>query len=255
MAEIKIDGKKVFYEVTGKGNPVVLIHGWRCTHKTVKIIADYLSENFKVYNIDVVGFGNSEMPDEPMNSDNYGDWLKKLVKALDIKKPIMIGHSHGGRMILNYCYRNLGPCEKIVLIDSAGIKNKRKPKYYIKVYTFKLLKIIFKILPKTEGIRNMNQRAINFFGSDDYRNSPEVLRKSMSIFVNEDFTNNLSKIKTPTLIVWGAKDTQTPLWQGELMNMKIKDSKLAVIDNGDHYSFLRDWNQFTKALDDFLIEK
>jgi pimeloyl-ACP methyl ester carboxylesterase len=101
----------------------------------------------------------------------------------------------------------------------------------------------------------MNPRAINFFGSDDYRNSPEVLRKSMSIFVNEDFTNDLSKIKTPTLIVWGAKDTQTPLWQGELMNMKIKDSKLAVIDNGDHYSFLRDWNKFAKALDDFLIEK
>ena len=85
MAEIIIDGKKVFYEVTGKGDPVILIHGWRCTHKTVKIIADYLSENFKVYNIDVIGFGNSEMPDKPMNSDQYGDWLKKLVKALEIK--------------------------------------------------------------------------------------------------------------------------------------------------------------------------
>ena len=172
-----------------------------------------------------------------------------------MRRPPPQGHSHGGSMILNYSYRNLGPCKKIVLIDSAGIKKRRTPKYYIRIYTFKLLKNVFKILPKTEGVRNMNQRAINFFGSDDYRNSPEVLRQSMSIFVNEDFTNELSKIKTPTLIVWGAKDTQTPLWQGELMNMKIEDSKLVVIDNGDHYSYLRDWNQFAKALDNFLMEE
>ena len=255
MAEVKVDGKKVFYEFKGSGDPVILMHGWLCTHKTVKIIADYLSENFKVYNIDVVGFGSSELPDKPMNSDDYGNWLKKLIKALDIKKPILIGHSHGGRMILNYSYRKLGDAKKIVLIDSAGIKKKRKPKYYIKVGTFKLLKNIFKILPKTEGLRNMNQRAINFFGSSDYKNSPEVLRKSMSIFVNEDFTNELSKIKTPTLIIWGDKDTATPLWQGELMNMKIKDSKLVVIENADHYSFLRDWNKCSKTLSDFLLEK
>ena len=255
MPEVKINGKKVFYETTGKGDPVILIHGWLCTHKTVKIIADYLSEYFTVYNVDVVGFGNSELPDEPMNSDQYGDWLKKFIKALEIKNPILIGHSHGGRMILNYSYRNLGPCKKIVLIDSAGIKKKRKLKYYIKVGTFKFLKSLYKILPKTEGFRNMNQRTINFFGSADYKNSPEVLRKSMSIFINEDFTNDLNKIKTPTLIVWGANDTATPLWQGELMNMKIKNSKLVVIDNGDHYSFLRDWNKFSKALDNFLIKK
>ena len=255
MSEIKVNGKTVFYEATGEGDPVILLHGWLCTHKTVKIIADHLSKNFKVYNVDIVGFGNSELPDEPMNSDNYGDWLKKLIKALDVKNPILIGHSHGGRTILNYCYRKLGPANKIVLIHSAGIKKKRTLRYYIKVGTFKLLKNIFKILPKTEGLRNMNQRAINFFGSADYKNSPLVLRQSMSVFVNEDFTNDLSKIDVPTLIVWGDSDTQTPLWQGELMNMKIKDSKIVVIENADHYSFLRDWNKFAKALDSFLLEK
>ena len=255
MAEVKVNGKTVFYEATGEGDPVILLHGWLCTHKTVKIIADHLSKYFKVYNVDVIGFGKSEMPDEPMNSDDYGDWLKKLIKALNVKNPVLIGHSHGGRTIIDYCYRKLGSAKKIVLIDSAGIKKKRKPKYYIKVGTFKLLKNIFKILPKTEGFRNMNQRAINYFGSADYKSSPLVLRQSMSIFINEDLTNELNKIDVPTLIVWGDNDTQTPLWQGELMNMKIKDSKIVVIENADHYSFLRDWNKFSKAIDNFLLEK
>ena len=58
---------------------------------------------------------------------------------LKIKNPILIGHSNGGRTILNYTGRNLGEPKKIVLIDSAGIKPKRKLSYYIKVYTFKIL--------------------------------------------------------------------------------------------------------------------
>ena len=121
MSEIKVNGKTVFYEATGEGDPVILLHGWLCTHKTVKIIADHLSKNFKVYNVDIVGFGNSELPDEPMNSDNYGDWLKKLIKALDVKNPILIGHSHGGRTILNYCYRKVTNASGTTLSYGTGV--------------------------------------------------------------------------------------------------------------------------------------
>lgn len=248
----EIDGKKVYYEVSGEGKPVILIHGWLCTHETVKIIANHLSQNFKVYNIDVVGFGRSELPDNPMNSDAYGDWLKSFISNLKIENPILIGHSHGGRMILDYTSRHLGDANKIVLIDSAGIKNKRHLKYYFRVYTFKFLKNIFKILPKVEGVQNMNQRAINYFGSSDYKSSPEVLRKSMSIFVNEDLREQMEKIDVRTLIVWGEKDTATPLWQGEEMNRRIKNSKLVVIKNADHFPFLRDTAKFFNTVDEFL---
>ena len=113
MAEVKVNGKTVFYETTGEGDPVVLLHGWLCTHKTVKIIADHLSKYFKVYNVDVIGFGKSEMPDEPMNSDDYGDFVRDFMEALNIKKPIIIGHSNGGRAAIDALGRGLIECEKL----------------------------------------------------------------------------------------------------------------------------------------------
>jgi pimeloyl-ACP methyl ester carboxylesterase len=250
--QVEVDGKKIFYEVSGKGEPIVLIHGWLCTHETVKSIANHLSQKFKVYNIDMIGFGRSEMPDNPMKSDDYGDFLNHLIKALNIDNPILIGHSHGGRTIIDYAGRKLGNVKKIILIDSSGVKKKRSLKYYIKIYTFKFLRTILEHLPQTEGIKNMHQRAINYFGSKDYQASPPVLRKSMSVFVNEDLRELMPNIEAPTLLLWGDKDKATPLWQGKEMERLIPNSGLVVIEGGGHYSFLADMPKAFAAMDSFL---
>lgn len=206
--QIQIDGKKINYEVEGEGYPVVLLHGWLANLDTMKPIANILKENFKVYNIDVIGFGKSEMPEKPYSSNDFGDFLKKILENLQIEKPILIGHSNGGRIIINACGRKIVSPKKIVLIDSAGIKPKRKLNYYIKIYSFKLIKQISKILPNTEIIK---ERIIKKYGSDDYKNSPEVLRRTMSIIVNEDQRELLKNINVPTLLIWGENDTATPI--------------------------------------------
>ena len=135
--EVIINGKKIHYEVEGEGYPVVLLHGWLANLKTMQPIANGLKQKFKVYNIDVEGFGESDLPDSPMHTDDFGDFLKKLLDTLKIENPILIGHSNGGRIIINAVGRGIVSPKKIVLIDSAGIKPKRSLKYYIKVYTFK----------------------------------------------------------------------------------------------------------------------
>ena len=124
--EIIINNKRINYEISGKGNPVVLLHGWLANLDTMKPLANRLSQKFKVYNIDIIGFGKSELPDKPMNTDDYGNFLKDLLEKLEIKNPILIGHSNGGRMIINAVGRGIVKPKKIVLIDSAGIKPKRK---------------------------------------------------------------------------------------------------------------------------------
>ena len=167
--QTQIDGKTINYEVEGEGYPVVLLHGWLANLETMKPLANILKENFKVYNIDVIGFGKSELPDKPYSSSDFGDFLQKLLNELKIEKPILIGHSNGGRIIINACGRKLVTPKKIVLIDSAGIKPKRKPNYYIKIYSFKLLKQIAKILPNSEKLR---EKLLKKYGSDDYKNSP-----------------------------------------------------------------------------------
>lgn len=250
--EIQVNGKKINYEVRGQGKTIVLLHGWLASLETMAPLARHLEKHFKVYSIDIIGFGKSELPDKPLNTNDFGDFLKELLEKLEIENPILIGHSNGGRMIINFAGRNLGKINKIVLIDSAGIVPKRKPKYYIRMYTFKVLKNIFKILPKTEMVNNLKDRILGKFGSSDYKNSPDVLKKTMSIILNEDQKYLMPNIKAPTLLIWGDEDTATPIEDGKTMEKLIPGSGLVTYEGAGHYSYLDRLSNCLLVLDEFL---
>ena len=100
--QVEIDGKNIYYEELGEGTvPVVLLHGWLATLETMRPIANGLLSNFKVYLVDIVGFGKSDEIEKPMNTDDYGNFVKSFLEKLKIENPILIGHSNGGRAIIN----------------------------------------------------------------------------------------------------------------------------------------------------------
>ena len=248
--EITINNKKINYEVEGEGNPIILLHGWLASLETMMPLQKHLAKHFKVYNVDIIGFGRSDLPDNPMNTNEFGDFLKEFINKLKIKKPILIGHSHGGRTIINYAGRNLGEINKIVLIDSAGIKPKRGISYYTKVYSYKTVKNVVKILPKK--CSNLREKALGKFGSDDYKNSPEVLRKTMNNILNEDQQKIMPNIKVPTLLIWGENDTATPIEDAKKMEKLIPNCGIAKIDGAGHYSYIDGLGQCLLILDEFF---
>lgn len=250
----KLNELNINYEVTGEGTPVILLHGWLCSLETMKPIEKILSNYFKVYNVDLPGFGKSDAPMQAFNTNDFGNFLDAFIKKLDIQNPILIGHSNGGRTIINYAGRTLGNVNKIILIDSAGIKPTRKPDYYIKVYSFKALKNILKIFPNIEMFNNIKERILGKFGSTDYKNSSSVLRQTMSTIINEDQTEILKNISCPTLIIWGENDEDTPLSDAKIIEKEIKDAGLVVLKNAGHFSYLDNYNEFKAIIDNFLME-
>ena len=144
--KIQIDNLSLNYEVTGpeNGKPIVLMHGWGCEHSTVSSIASILNSDHRVYNIDLPGHGKSDEPTGVWGIEDFTRLIEKFIIALNIKTPSLIGHSFGGRISILYGSRN--KTDKIVLVDSAGVKPKRSLKYYWKVYSFKTLKKIIKLL-------------------------------------------------------------------------------------------------------------
>lgn len=248
--EITLNNKKINYDIEGDGKPIILLHGWLASLETMKPLQKHLSKYFKVYNVDIIGFGKSDLPSNPLNTDDFGDFLNDFIKELKIENPILIGHSHGGRTIINYAGRNLGKINKIVLIDSAGVKPKRSFSYYIRVYLYKFVKNLVRLLPKRCG--NLREKALSKFGSDDYKNSPEVLRKTMNIILNEDQQKIMSNIKVPTLLIWGDKDTATPIQDAKKMEKLIPNSGIAVLEGAGHFSYIDKLGQCLLILDEFF---
>ena len=251
--QVKVNDWNINYEIMGEGDPIILLHGWLTDLETMRPLANNLCQNFKCYLVDVVGFGKSDLPNTPLNTDGFGDFLCDFVKALDINNPILIGHSNGGRTIINAAGRNLFPIKKIVLIDSGGIKPKRKLKYYLKVGFYKTGKFFLNILPQTKGIKKFKEKMTNKVGSSDYRNSPVVLKETLKNIVNEDQRNILPNIKAPTLLIWGGLDRDTPISDAKLIESLVPDCGLVEYPYGTHFSYLENINNVNIVLNRFLL--
>lgn len=250
--DIDINGLNIHYDVDGpeNGAPVVVMHGWGCTHSTVESIAKPLAVGMRVYNLDLPGHGKSDEPPTAWGVDDYTRLVEDFISRQALKRPALIGHSFGGRIAILLSSRN--EVGKVMLVDAAGIKPKRPLKYYYKVYSFKLMKHLLPLLlGKERGQKLIDARRAKA-GSADYRNSSPMMRQVMSRCVNDDLKSVMPAIKAPTLLVWGENDTATPLSDAKTMERLIPDAGLVVFPGCGHYSFLDNFGGFQSVLHEFF---
>ena len=141
---------------------------------------------------------------------------------------------------------------KLVLTGSAGLPPRRGPNYYLKIYLFKLSRQVLS-LAGVSG-QKMQQAIARCLGSADYHSANPQMRSILVKVVNEDLGELLSRIKAPTLLVWGENDQATPLAMGELMNKLIPNSQLLVFPGAGHFAHLEKAADFCAAATDFLKE-
>lgn len=249
---IEIDGVSLRYESEGSGpRPVIVMHGWGCKASTVAVLATAASgAGTTVYNLDLPGFGGSSEPEEVWGIERYTALLEEFVRRLGLKNPVLIGHSFGGRMSILYASRN--PVSKLILVDAAGIKPRRSLKYYLKVYSFKAGKRLLPVLVGRTRADEIIDRWRGKAGSSDYSAASPKMRAIMSRVVNEDLSDRLPMIKAPTLLIWGEKDTATPMSDARKMERLIPDAGLVSYPEVGHFSFLDRPGQTAAVIKSFI---
>ena len=176
--------------------------------------------------------------------------MEEFFKAEKIENPILLGHSFGGRVGILLASRN--KTHKLILVDAAGIKPRRTLSYYCKVYSYKAVRHTLPLLfgkEKAERLLNQYRKKV---GSSDYSQASAKMRQIMSRVVNEDLRYAMPSIKCPTLLVWGAADTATPIADAKKMEKLIPDAGLVEFPGVGHYSFLENPYQFRTVINSFL---
>ncbi len=247
---IEIGDVSLHYSVIGNGTPMILMHGWGCNHTTLASIERIAAEFHTVYNVDFPGFGESPEPSSVWGVEEYTRLIEDFVKALGLSNLILLGHSFGGRVGLLFSSRN--EVSKLILVDAAGIKPKRPLSYYIKVYSFKLMKLANNLIYGKEKAQARIEAARAKRGSADYNNASPRMRSILSKVVNEDLCHVMPSIKAPTLLIWGENDTATPIRDARKMERLIPDAGLVSFGGCGHYSFLDNPSQFAAVLRSFL---
>ncbi len=248
---IDIDGLEFHYTVSGSGPAMVLMHGWGCDSSTLASIERIAAASHTVYNVDFPGFGKSSEPGEVWGVEQYTRLIEKFVAAEGIMHPVLLGHSFGGRVGLLYASRNSG-VSKLILVDAAGVKPRRKASYYIKVYSYKLGKAFYRLVLGQERSQARIERMRAARGSSDHNNASPMMRRILSRVVNEDLCHVMPSIKAPTLLIWGEDDTATPLSDAKKMERLIPDAGLVSFPGCGHYSFLDNPYLFGSVLKSFI---
>lgn len=247
---IDIDGMQLHYTVSGSGSPMVLMHGWGCDHSTLASIEAVASRYHTVYNVDFPGFGDTPEPPEVWGVEQYTRMIERMVQKLGLNRPVLLGHSFGGRVGLLYASRN--EVSKLILVDAAGVKPRRPLKYYVNVYGFKLAKRIVRLVCSREKADRVIADWRSRRGSADYNNASPRMKSILSKVVNEDLCNVMPSITCPTLLIWGENDTATPVRDALVMERLIPDAGLVRFAGCGHYSFMDDPRRFAAVLESFL---
>ncbi len=248
---IEVDGLRIFYEVEGVGETVVLLHGWGGQAVSFKPVFDYLVSGYKAYALDLPGFGSSDLPPCPWGADDYALFVSAFFTKLGVSKASIIAHSFGGRIAIVLAAKHPEKVNKLILVDSAGIKPRRTLKYHVRVSIAKIGRLLFsrRLFGKYgEKVRDAISRLV---GSKDYQDAGEM-RGTFTKIVNEDLKPILPKIRASTLLVWGEKDTATPVSHAKIMEKEIGDAGLVVLQNAGHFSYLDSCPQFCRIVSRFL---
>lgn len=228
---------KLYYEKYGNGkNNILILPGWGDNRKTFDYIISSLDKKFSIYIVDYPGFGNSIFPNKDLSIYDYELLFEKFIIENNLTNLIIISHSFGSRIAILLTSRQKVKIDKQIIIDGAGIKPKKKIRS-IKTKIYKFLKRINFLIPKKYRKKYL-EKLVDIFGSTDYKNLKDSMKKTFSNIVNEDLSIFLPNIKTDSLIIWGEKDIDTPITDGYLMNDKIKDSGLVIIKGATHFSYL-----------------
>lgn len=207
----------------------------------MKPVADPFSDEYNILIVDLPGYGLSSEPTYAWTVNDYVECFKEMFEKLNIEKPILVGHSFGGKISLLYASKY--PVEKMVLFGSPFKKEIQKLSMKVKV--LKTLKKV-PVLNKLEGF------AKKHIGSTDYRNASPLMREILVNTVNLDITEEVKKIKCPTLIIWGTLDEAVPLKRAYELEELIDDAGVVVYDNCTHYAYLERLNQTINVLWNFL---
>ena len=206
-----------------------IIHGWTYKPEPWEEVIAVLKKEYKIDAelLRVPGLGTKSA--EVYTIDDYVTWAVKHIP----KGSIALGHSNGGRILLNMLVQKGSDYLKgLILLDSAGIYEASR-----KNELMRKMSKAFSPLKKSKLARKVVHKVL---GVHDYNDAPENMKKTMTNMLDSDKELDISQITTKTQIIWGTDDQMTPLRQGEKMHKLLKNSKLTIKEGWRHSHYLRD---------------
>jgi pimeloyl-ACP methyl ester carboxylesterase len=262
------DNVKIYYDQVGSGKPVILIHGWSCSHLHFNNQIKELSKSFKVIYYDLRGHGISEIPDYGLTMPRLANDLKELIEHLALKDVTLVGWSMGTSIIFDYISQfGCDNLHKLCLIDMTpkiitdDIWNYNSYGNFSCEDNFKKIvrmnedwnKLVQYFVPAMFAKSGYtDEKLINWALNEMLKSSPNAMIRIWISMTSKNYLHILKKISIPTLITCGEESVLYPPENSEYMNKEIPESKLLSFPKCGHALFLEEPEMFNDELTKFI---
>jgi pimeloyl-ACP methyl ester carboxylesterase len=237
------------YEREGKGAPVVLLHGWGDSSKGWQVFQKELARTYDVVVVDLPGFGGTQMPEASWGLDDYTAFVGAFLSKIRVKPFAIIAHSNGGAIAIRGLAGKKFTAEKLILLDSAGIRNQYLGRKKALRLVAKTGKLLTKPLPGSVKKR-LRRKVYQTIGSDML--VVEHLQETFKRVVTDDVQADAAQLKLSALLVYGADDLATPVQYGRILHSLIDGSQFEVVRDAGHFVHLDKPEQVLKLTQEFL---
>ena len=249
----------MLYKVIGKGEPIVMIHGWAMSSEIWLDLANKIAENHQVFLIDLPGMGSNK------NTQFIDmDQINVEINALNLSHFSIMGWSFGGQIALYYSYKFPKKIKKLFLVSTTpcfvnqieewtnGVEKEVFNKFandLIGDWQTTMERFLNLQLLGSECRKTILKKLKPLF----LKTAPDIdsLKRSLNLLLKNDLRYLLSHIDTPTMIMTGNLDKLVPLEASEFMNKKLKFSKIKIFKGAAHLPFLSHSDDFMNTFQEF----
>lgn len=256
---IAVDGGKLFYEIAGRGEHIVLLHDGILHSVLWDEQFTKLARKYRVVRYDRRGFGKSSVPEAPFS---HRDDLNQLFTQLNIEKAILIGVSNGGAWSINFTLNYPDKVKALVLVGAV-----------VAGYSYSNHALTRGGRINLNKIRNDNERFIEYFGWEDpyeiypgnkkakekffalLKANPQNIKGALGYLTippERPDVKFLNEIKVPTLILAGEYDIPEVHAQSGAIQLGIPNAKREIIPNAGHLIPMEQPEVFNESVVNFL---
>ncbi len=252
---VQANGLRIYFEEYGHGDPLILLHGALGTGITQwEAQIPLLAEHFRVIMPDARGHGRTEMPPGEIRLRELSDDVAAFIHALNLEKPFLCGWSTGADTAVDFCIRYPQSVKAIV---AGGVTHRLSETYFEGLAALGV-----------EGPGRVNTAQTEKAMPDlvamirsAHAQGPEhwkMLFRQLSYEMMEPTLpspDDLRKISSPTLIIWGDRDQFLPIENAIELYRLIANAELAVVPGANHFVCLTHPELFARLVTNFLLRQ
>jgi 3-oxoadipate enol-lactonase len=253
----EVNGARLYYEASGEGPAVVLIHGGLVDSRLWDAQMKPLSKRFRVVRYDIRGYGRSNAP----TGEYYPlEDLRALLDYLKIDKATLVGLSLGGIVAADFALEHPARVERLVLVAS-GLRGDKQPRDERTTRAYQIgaregVEKYFEAFMESDmlaGLRNRPKAraAMHTMMVDNFK-AVEYISKGWPQAPEPPTAERLAQIKAPTLVVVGSLDGKNLQNIADTLASKIPGARKVVIRGASHHPPVETPEEFNRVLLDYL---